>query len=137
MANQIRSLGCIWKNCQKYWLFGPFYVKNWQRTLKISKYHWVSIQFSANFNFGAKFRNKIPRNMWRNFYDIKFNIPKMLSFIKIHSRRSKISSILCQKDVWYWLKSIHFIFDIISQWEIGWLKFQEVILPDFVFSFSI
>jgi hypothetical protein len=44
VANPNRSLGRIWKNFQKYWLFGPNFDKNCEKTLKISKNHLVSIQ---------------------------------------------------------------------------------------------
>ncbi len=37
----------------------------------------------------------------------------------------------------YMLNKIRTEPEIFAQWEIGWLKFKKVILPDFVFSFYI
>ncbi len=54
VANPNRSLGRNQKNFQKYWLFGPIFDKNCEKTLKISKSQQVLIHdWAAGISFWA------------------------------------------------------------------------------------
>jgi hypothetical protein len=120
--------------------------------------------FSTNFDFGAKLWHQIFLNFKSKFQPCNL---QLITFLKryfaskstknwLRYREKKIEKHVFLPKIEFKKKLLekHDLFEFshifqpsfadnsaicwsVSQWEIGWQKVQEVILPDFVFSFFI
>jgi hypothetical protein len=104
VAKPNRSLGCIWENIQKYWLFGPnFDKKQWKNTQNIEKSQSFNPRFGPrnsflgrglatpalkqNFNKLFDFLSKVT-NLAQNWYFSRY-ISKLM---KLSSEKKKFDS---------------------------------------------